>query len=453
MAGEEVLSFFFSEFPEEYGAKEMFEIFADFGLVVEVVIPPKRDKRGKRYGFVRFRKVRDARLLEAELDNICIKDKKIHANVPRFQRGGGHTGDKGRDDIGRGGEISKPEWRILARDNTKSFQAMTAKTNGGGYAEVVKRNKAQHPGLQNQKNQGWNHKELKPKFAHLQFNMEESEMKRFAEAFVGVVEVPGSTYNIQGALHAEGHFSIKATQMGANLCLLEEMEEGDLVTLIREEPEWFGKWFSDIHPWTPEDVDNERLTWIRVCGLPCHAWKKEFFEFISKTVGVFVCIDEETKNHTKLDVARFLIRTKYLMNLNESINVGVNENFYSIKLVEDMHGPKRLVASGEASSCGQRSCSSETADDSWEEGDTEADEEDGEWSSEAKEKVTSNQGIRDDMCQSSREMVVPQAKKSKENNDTNVVFETNKEGCFDKAVQIVVLPKSIINADVARWGK
>lgn len=43
-ADEEICSFFFSEFPEEYNAKEMFEIFIDFSIVVEVVILSKRDK-------------------------------------------------------------------------------------------------------------------------------------------------------------------------------------------------------------------------------------------------------------------------------------------------------------------------------------------------------------------------------------------------------------------------
>lgn len=82
--GEEVTSYYFSEFPEDYGAKDMFDIFTYFGLMDEVIIPPRRDKRGRRYGFVRYRKVRDERMLEVELDNICIRDKKIHANVPKF---------------------------------------------------------------------------------------------------------------------------------------------------------------------------------------------------------------------------------------------------------------------------------------------------------------------------------------------------------------------------------
>lgn len=66
----------------------MAEIFKEYGIVIKVFIPARRDKRGKWYGFVRYIKVNDERLMVAKLDNIQIKGRKIFANVPRFKRGG-----------------------------------------------------------------------------------------------------------------------------------------------------------------------------------------------------------------------------------------------------------------------------------------------------------------------------------------------------------------------------
>lgn len=43
-----------------------------------------------------------------------------------------------------------------------------------------------------------------------------------------------------------------------------------------------------------------------------------------------------------MDVARFLVRTKYSLMLNETINVEINDHVYRIKMVEDMHGPKHI---------------------------------------------------------------------------------------------------------------
>lgn len=55
----DAVTFFFTEFPDNFGAYEMWSVFEKFGMVYEVVIPNKKDKRGKRFGFVRFHEVRD----------------------------------------------------------------------------------------------------------------------------------------------------------------------------------------------------------------------------------------------------------------------------------------------------------------------------------------------------------------------------------------------------------
>ena len=79
------------------------------------------------------------------------------------------------------------------------------------------------------------------------------------KTFVGVVEKSGTTYDIQEALHVEGYFRIKSTPMGVNLCLLEEIDEGEVSALVKEDKALVSQWFSDIHPWSSEDIDNERL--------------------------------------------------------------------------------------------------------------------------------------------------------------------------------------------------
>lgn len=64
----------------------MYNVFKEFGDINEVVITPRRDKRGKRFKFARFNNVENERMLAVKLDNIVIGTKKIHANVPKFNR-------------------------------------------------------------------------------------------------------------------------------------------------------------------------------------------------------------------------------------------------------------------------------------------------------------------------------------------------------------------------------
>lgn len=77
---------------------------------------------------------------------------------------------------------------------------------------------------------------------------------------------------MQEMFHSKIHFTIKITPLGANLCLMEENEDDKLKALVDSAPEWICEWFSEIRPWKSDDVDNDKMTWLRVFGVPCHAW-------------------------------------------------------------------------------------------------------------------------------------------------------------------------------------
>lgn len=78
--------FFVTEFGYKWRANDLFFEFKDLGEIEEVVIPPKRDKYGRRYGFVCFVNVKDVKMLATKMDNIVLDGRKIYANVPIFNR-------------------------------------------------------------------------------------------------------------------------------------------------------------------------------------------------------------------------------------------------------------------------------------------------------------------------------------------------------------------------------
>lgn len=82
----EVSSFYIYEFPDFVKAIDLYGLFGYIGNVVKVSIAPRRNKVGKHFGFARFRKVKDSRLLAISLDNVQIRGRKIHVNEPRFER-------------------------------------------------------------------------------------------------------------------------------------------------------------------------------------------------------------------------------------------------------------------------------------------------------------------------------------------------------------------------------
>lgn len=67
-------TFFFTNFPETYGLEDMWRVFLKCGRVVDVFIPPKTDRYGKKFGFVRFIDVQNPTSLEHKLDSLWLKD-------------------------------------------------------------------------------------------------------------------------------------------------------------------------------------------------------------------------------------------------------------------------------------------------------------------------------------------------------------------------------------------
>lgn len=60
----------------------------------------------------------------------------------------------------------------------------------------------------------------------------EATFKILNKAYVGVVENPGMTYNMQETFNMEDSFKVKVTPLGENLCFLEKHEVGVLEELL-----------------------------------------------------------------------------------------------------------------------------------------------------------------------------------------------------------------------------
>ncbi|GKD76161.1 nucleotide-binding alpha-beta plait domain-containing protein, partial [Tanacetum coccineum] len=79
-------SVFVTNFPDGYGAKDLWNTCKLYGHVVDAYIPDRRSKTGKRFGFVQFIKVFDVDRLVNNLYTVWVGRNKLHANVARFQR-------------------------------------------------------------------------------------------------------------------------------------------------------------------------------------------------------------------------------------------------------------------------------------------------------------------------------------------------------------------------------
>ncbi|GJV14856.1 RNA-directed DNA polymerase, eukaryota [Tanacetum coccineum] len=79
-------SIFVTNFPDNYEARDLWKICEGYGKVVDVFIPNRKSKAGKRFAFVRFVRVEDIDRLVGNLCTIWIGRLHLHANVVRYER-------------------------------------------------------------------------------------------------------------------------------------------------------------------------------------------------------------------------------------------------------------------------------------------------------------------------------------------------------------------------------
>nr|GEV39327.1 nucleotide-binding alpha-beta plait domain-containing protein [Tanacetum cinerariifolium] len=80
-------SIFVTNFPDRFGAKDLWNTCKPYGHVVDTYIPNRRSKAGKRFGFVCFVKIIDVDRLVNNLCTVWVGRLKLHANVARIGDG------------------------------------------------------------------------------------------------------------------------------------------------------------------------------------------------------------------------------------------------------------------------------------------------------------------------------------------------------------------------------
>ncbi|MCH99441.1 RNA-binding protein 25-like, partial [Trifolium medium] len=86
----EVTTFYFTNFPEYLTVEDLWEKFARIWRVDEVFIPLKLDRKGKRFGFVRFWEIQNVEMLLRKIEDIWFDTYKLRANLALHQRGEQH---------------------------------------------------------------------------------------------------------------------------------------------------------------------------------------------------------------------------------------------------------------------------------------------------------------------------------------------------------------------------
>jgi hypothetical protein len=123
--------------------------------------------------------------------------------------------------------------------------------------------------------------------------------------------------------------------MGGEKVFLYCSDGGDILEVFNDAVHFFGVLFADVQKWSTSEVRYERGAWVRVYGVPIHAWNEDFFRLFVSSMGRFIHADECTVDKARLDFARILISTSNIEIVNTSHLFCIDGCNFPIKLVEE----------------------------------------------------------------------------------------------------------------------
>lgn len=110
-----------------------------------------------------------------------------------------------------------------------------------------------------------------PSFVCLDFAAGSEDKARFKKSYVEEAITQGKSYSIQDILYGEGYFNVKVIPLGANLCILESPLEGVVEAMLKVYMSWLDESSEVVRRWKSTEVDQERITWVKIFVLPCLA--------------------------------------------------------------------------------------------------------------------------------------------------------------------------------------
>jgi hypothetical protein len=323
--------------PEDISKKEVERMFERWGKVVDVYLAKKRNKMGRFFGFVRFSNVKDEKWLESQLRDVWFGTYKVWINISRFEKPNRRYNERSHNRE----FINKEPRRVQSYGEEKEQRRVTnnkennirrwnnsRRQEGRSFADIVQNKEAR-------KNNEQTDGEVK-KSTGISITIEEEEMSWVKKGYVGFMRNIKELDIIQQRLIEEGITSIRVIPMGGEKVFIKVDEKEDFSTLVKETNHFFQQYFTIIREWEPRDSAGARYVWVRVLGVPVHAWRAKVFSRLTISFGKLIRVDMATENMERLDVARLFIRTPSIEVINKVMKVQINNDSFLIRITEEM---------------------------------------------------------------------------------------------------------------------
>ncbi|GJZ16677.1 putative reverse transcriptase domain-containing protein [Tanacetum coccineum] len=260
-------SVFVTNFPEHFSARDLWNVCMAYGNVIDVFIPFKRSKSGKKIAFVHFIRVDKLERLIENLCTIWIGHLLLHANVVRFQK---------EPKI----NVSQPKSNKLQPNRTYVGSVKNMGANTKTFASVLNAGRG-------------NHSKVVDSSPTIVLDDDCLVDRDFSCSLMGKIKDLNALPNLYLILSNEGFDNVKLTHLGG-LWVLLDMDSIEATEKVVKHV-GVGSWFKELHQASNSFVSDERIIWISIEGFPIKAMTHNTFSKIVSSWGELTDVEDSKK--------------------------------------------------------------------------------------------------------------------------------------------------------------
>ncbi|GJZ78185.1 RNA-directed DNA polymerase, eukaryota, nucleotide-binding alpha-beta plait domain protein [Tanacetum coccineum] len=265
-------SVFVTNFPDYVNSRDLWNKCSVYGTVIDVFIPNKKSKAGKRFAFVRFIKVFNLDRLVKNLCTIWIGSYHLFANQVRY--------DRPQKPLNPNTNVPQKYGSKKDADHRNGSTGSHQKKGGvTSYVSVVNGvTPLVQPG---------NSLSSAPALVL----DEECVVERdFSNCAMGRVKSFDSITKLQSLLVDEGFVNVTLSYLGGLWVMFECDKPDTKRNLVNHVG--INSWFQVIQEVNPDFVSDERVVWLDIEGVPLYAWSRKSFDKIGNKWGEVLNIED-----------------------------------------------------------------------------------------------------------------------------------------------------------------
>jgi len=362
------VTFYITNFPPQASTVFLRKGFEVCGILEEVFVARNINVYGEVYGFVRYAKVRDVNKLLKALNNVSFGQFHVYAKLARFDKRVPKEGEAGRVRV-REGEGGKVEGKVTGAgrrvtavrkvlEGEKSVRMGSEKEDEGlrkmtGFegelrvgSVVLKMGRKERRKVgegenvvevgtgKSDRNISTDKQTVSKTFVR-RYTLCDEDVEWASNGLVGTVLNGESIPIIQDIVEDAGFKDINIIPLGADKVFVHSLSDVSVVDIVGKAKPFFDLIFSSISKWEKRAMPYHRGAWLRVYGIPLHAWNENFFKLCVLDRGRYLRTDSCSLSRERFDYARVLIATSSLDVVNVTKNILIDGESVAIKIVEE----------------------------------------------------------------------------------------------------------------------